>query len=401
MTMHRWSGNALTLGTRIGGGGQGDIFEVSGRPGLVAKIYKRASDTPIAKLQEMLANPPPEPLQKYGHTSFTWPIELVADTSDTIIGYIMPYLPKSSHTELLNIYNTKYRLKVAPGFTWQYLMRIAKNVAMLISYVHKMGNVVGDLNESNIMVDKRALATLIDCDSFQVRARDGRTFVCDVRKDEYAPPEIRGAGVGKTLQSDNFILGILVFMLLMDGAHPFTGVWRGSGDPPPLVESVRLGNCPYVGLPIIAPPLYAPPFGILPLGIQRLFVQCFGLGHRQPGARPTAEEWLEALDSAEGHLTGCRRNSQHYYGNHLSRCPWCERLQQGLGDSFPQGAAAFTPAAVATGPIVCPVCRASNAASEIYCQHCAHRLGRARYCRWDGTPALVGGRFCTECGREL
>jgi len=80
----------------------------------------------------------------------------------------------------------------------------------------------------------------------------------------------------------------------------------------------------------------APPFELLPPRIRDLFVQCFNLGHTEPGRRPAAAVWQAALLEAEASLTACAANPQHRYGNHLRACPWCERREMLDGiDPFP------------------------------------------------------------------
>ena len=45
---------------------------------------------------------------------------------------------------------------------------------------------------------------------------------------------------------------------------------------------------------------------------------CFEGGHTRPAVRPTAGDWLSALDLAETELTPCPANPQHHY----PRCSW-------------------------------------------------------------------------------
>ena len=78
-----------------------------------------------------------------------------------------------------------------------------------------------------------------------------------------------------------------------------------------------------------------PPLEILHPGIQRLFVQCFEEGHRDPCRRPDART-SHTLDAAESDLVPCRSNPQHLHASHLRACPWCElKARLGGRDPFP------------------------------------------------------------------
>src|SRR5205814_1625917 len=98
------------------------------------------------------------------------------------------------------------------------------------------------------LVSNTALVTLIDCDSMQVPGEDGRVFRCPVGKPDYTPPELQSqdfSTVDRAPSADDFGLAVLVFLLLMEGVHPFQGVWLGTGDPPALEDNIAAGRCPY------------------------------------------------------------------------------------------------------------------------------------------------------------
>src|SRR5436305_1951244 len=95
--------------------------------------------------------------------------------------------------------------------------------------LHSRDYVVGDVNESNILVADTALITVVDTDSFQVRDPDGKTvFHCPVAKPEFTPPELQGRqlhDVDRVPAHDRFGLAVLIFQLLMEGTHPFAGIY--------------------------------------------------------------------------------------------------------------------------------------------------------------------------------
>ena len=70
--------------------------------------------------------------------------------------------------------------------------------------------------------------------------------------------------------------------------------------------------------------------------LRQMFIRCFEEGHGNPAARPDAKTWVNAIREAEDSLITCSKNTQHKYGNHLSRCPWCDRAKLLKGrDPFP------------------------------------------------------------------
>ncbi len=369
------TGKIFDLHEPFRSGGEGAIYEVPYYPNLVAKVYHAQRRTPerIAKLQIMVAHPPVNPTEHLNHPSIAWPTELLRDTAtNQLVGFVMPRVRQM--LPLSEVYNPRARRRQLPLFNYRYLVRTARNLCAAVQAVHQAGYVIGDLNESNVLVSDQALVTLVDADSFQVRDPEtGVVYRSLVGKPEYTPPELQGcsfADVDRQPEHDAFALAVLIFRLLMEGFHPFDGVYRGRGEPPELGARIRNGYFPYArGRTGIEPSPLAPPFEMLHPDLQALFVRCFEEGHRNRSVRPRVEDWLEALEGAEDALQQCGRNEQHYYWGHLAGCPWCAR-QQALGgrDPFPSRASVSSgqhlgvsgrqqplPSASATTPAPTPV----------------------------------------------
>jgi WD40 repeat protein len=336
------TGKIFDLREPFRSGGEGAIYEVPHYPNLVAKVYHAQRRTPerIAKLQIMVAHPPVNPTEHLNHPSIAWPTELLRDiATNQLVGFLMPRVRQM--LPLSEVYNPRARRRQLPLFNYRYLVRTARNLCAAVQAVHQAGDVIGDLNESNVLVSDQALVTLVDADSFQVRDPEtGVVYRSLVGKPEYTPPELQGcsfADVDRQPEHDAFALAVLIFRLLMEGFHPFDGVYGGRGEPPEMGARIRNGYFPYArGRTGIEPSPLAPPFEMLHPDLQALFVRCFAEGHRNRIARPRVEDWLEALEGAEDALQQCGQNEQHYYWVHWSGCPWCAR-QQALGgrDPFP------------------------------------------------------------------
>ena len=353
----------LDLGSApvLGEGGQARILGVSDT--LVAKIYHRPRESLGRKLDAMLASPPADPMLATGHVSIAWPVDLLSPIRGGrgVAGFLMPRVMGTR--PIFEFYNPKSRRQHCPFFDYAYLHRAARNLAAAVTAVHSRGYVVGDLNESNVLLRDTALVTLVDTDSFQVRDhRCDELHRCPVGKAEYTPPELQGrtfSEVERTAQHDGFALAVLTFQLLMEGTHPYMGEYRGVGDAPSLERRIAAGHFAFAaatGGPFVPPP-HAPPFDTLSPTIQELFLRCFGAGHLDAEARPDPREWQSAMREAESALVTCATNEQHRYGGHLTACPWCARATRLAGrDPFPSRIAAVigTSGGAARAPVMLP-----------------------------------------------
>lgn len=332
---------AIDTNTAIASGGEGRIYPIAQDPSLVAKIYHRPTDEDADKLTVMFSMPPDAPIAAPGHASIAWPLDLLHTVGgrEKIVGFVMPRVTKvlPIHT----FYTPKTRREQKPLFNYLYLHRTARNLAAAVNALHARGYVIGDVNESNILVTDTALVTLVDTDSFQVRdPYTGYVYRCPVGKPEFTPPELQGQTfreIDRAPEHDLFGLAILIFQLLMEGTHPFLGVYLGSDEPPSLEARIRLGHFPSGTKRIPYRPMpAAPPFEMLHPRLRQMFLRCFEEGHGNPLARPDAKTWVNAIREAEDALVTCSKNNQHKYGNHLSRCPWCDRSKLLRGrDPFP------------------------------------------------------------------
>ncbi len=327
----------LDAGLEIGAGGEAVVYELPGDGARVAKVYHQPTIDRARKLTLMLANPPRMP----EGTAIAWPADLLMDAGG-FAGFLMP---RAEGPRLFEFYNPVTRRATAPAFHFGMMHRAGRNLAAAFSALHAAGYVVGDVNESNLLVSPRdAGVTLVDADSMQVRDTEaGTTFRSRVGKAEFTPPELQGLSfddVDRAPEHDRFGLGVLLFLLLMEGTHPFATRIAAGADALPVEERIRLGHFPHAREDDAChPPRMSPRFDALHPGLRALFVRCFVEGHGDPSARPSPAEWRDALEAAGAELAGCARNPQHRHAPHLGDCPWCERAALlGGRDPFPAGA---------------------------------------------------------------
>ena len=172
---------------------------------------------------------------------------------------------------------------------------LAISVAELVAEVHRhhLEITLGDLKPRNILADDMGRVALVDLDSVQLTTLRGATYLCPVASEYYKAPEVYRMDLRRQRRepsSDLFALAVIVFQLLLGGWHPFAAA--GDLD---LVGRIRRGEFPHVaGFPDRPPP-GAPPFSALPVELQHLFIQAFVDGNWNPGGRPTADVFVEAL----------------------------------------------------------------------------------------------------------
>jgi DNA-binding helix-hairpin-helix protein with protein kinase domain len=322
----------------LGQGGEGAVYGVRGNSELVAKIFFHPTKNHAEKLAAMLSTPPCTHAAS-GPIHVAWPVaRLLSVEAGAVVGYIMPRL--TGARPVCDFYHPGTRRRCCPLFSYAYLVRTARNLAAAVQSLHDSSFVIGDLNESNVLVTNQATVTLVDTDSFQIKDW-GRLFCCPVAKPEFTPPELQGAFVGdldRLREHDAFALAVLIFQLLMQGVHPFSGIYTGSGETPSLADRIAAGWWPYAwhhAADPVQPPPYAPPWWVLPPRVQDLLSACFEDGHANPSLRPTAQDWRDALEESERQLVICAINQQHVFVRGLDTCPWCVLYQNQDRDPFP------------------------------------------------------------------
>jgi DNA-binding helix-hairpin-helix protein with protein kinase domain len=325
-------------GPLLGRGGEASIYAVPGRTDLAAKIYHNLSDEYAGKLGAMLAAPPVAPPEHGQHVAIAWPVGRLLEVGDDgrVVGYLMPRIDNARL--IWEFYNPGVRREICPQFHHGSLLRTARNLAAVVRTLHDCGYVLGDLNESNVLVTPQALVTLIDVDSCQVPGGD-RLYRCRVGRPEYTPPELQGASfadVDRLPQHDAFALAVLIFQLLMQGVHPFAGICAGEGEPDSIAARIAAGLWPYAWTRTsrVQPSPHAPPWSVLPPSVQELLRRCFEDAHAEPDMRPSAAQWQHALEEAEHELANCPNSAQHVYHRGLDRCPWCALARQQGRDPF-------------------------------------------------------------------
>lgn len=313
----------LRLGAKLGDGGEGIVFALSDRDDVVAKIYHQTPDqAKQTKIREMV---------QCGDTkllNFTaWPVEALTEKkSGKVAGFLMPKV--SGMTPLHEVYSPAHRRQDHPEWGWNFLVFVARNLAAAFNSVHEHGHVLGDVNQGNAFVSAKSKVVLIDCDSYQINFH-GHKHLCEVGVPHFTPPELQSSssfkGVVRTPNHDNFGLALLIFHILFGGRHPYAGVPLRDGVGDSLEDNIknfRFAYSPTAASRHIAPPPKALSLSLVPSGVARMFDIAFTEEGRDR-SRPTAKQWVDALDHVRGNLEVCSGHRNHHYLKGLGACPWC------------------------------------------------------------------------------
>jgi len=280
-------------------GAEGYVRDVAGMAEMVVKQFKAPTPSLEKKLELMMARPP-SMRDGAGNVFLTWPVAKVIDTKQHFMGYAMP---KISHAYKLAVLMSRFqreqeKLELVHV---SHLVGIARNLAVVVQRIHEAGYVIGDFNDENVLVRTGSVVSVIDTDSFQVSDSNSRTvFRCTKDRDGYRAPERVGKDAKshlRTMEEDLFVLGVLIYRLMMDGIHPYDGIYSGKGDPPRLDERIAQGWYPHLGASKFRPRTNTPfRHEHLPSELRMLFDRCFHNGGRSPNQRPKTSDWVEVLD---------------------------------------------------------------------------------------------------------
>jgi hypothetical protein len=99
----------------------------------------------------------------------------------------------------------------------------------------------------------------------------------------------------RTAAQDAFGLAVLLWQLFFDGVHPFLG--RNST----IEENIKRGEWPHRSR-TVKPSPFAGKLDSLHPKLRSLFLQAFQKGLKDPGRRPAAAMWRQALEEVEAEI---------------------------------------------------------------------------------------------------
>jgi len=287
-------------------------YELIGHPDKIAKIYNPQSrNTSLEeKLLAMLKFLP------RAAEYCSWPIDALYENGK-FAGCVKS---KFAGMEKLRKY---YANKNRKNYPWTLYIAIAKNLSLAVYHIHESGQITGDLNHDIILIDPKAGSVMLtDAEHYHIVDSAGFIHRCVRGMPEYIAPELEGLSLASsplptfTVETDLFSLSVLVFSLLINGAHPITSrenLLKG--------VSAYFPESSYSDTKISH---YSPGLDSLPDELYTLFRRTFVSGHTDPSLRPSAEEYYYALEYLENNIMNCSVNSSHKYYAQAAECPWCK-----------------------------------------------------------------------------
>ena len=308
----------IRLGRMINrGGAAGRIYEVAGQPQKVAKIFYNManSSTNRKKLEAMLLNRPNfPPTVKDGveYVQIAWPEAVLEDDKGFCVGYVMPLINMDKAVSLDHLMQKSIRQKLHLPEKYSYRIFAAYNIASMVSALHQCGHYIVDLKPSNISVYRDTMiVAMVDCDGFSICGENGSRYPAEFVSEEYIYPEgmdLNCAEMGE--EQDKFALAVIIFKLLNNGIHPFSGVPRKNDDM--LTIQQRIEDYHYAYGSWLDKYQAPHPYSLHDYFDKKtldMFDRAFVCGQE----RPTAKEWQAHLWYLLHTLKQCRQNPNHVY----------------------------------------------------------------------------------------
>ena len=324
---------ALQVGQEIRSGTEGTVFRLPEMPGYCVKIFKPASrnrfEANLPKIRKLMV------CSAEIFQDAALPCHLVSETPQSKpIGFVMPEVVGR---EIHNLYGVSTRQALFPRADFRFLVEVARNAAVSTDRLHKKRLVIGDVSGRNLMVRENGTVCWIDADSFLI-GEPNFTAICELATPEWTAPELqenRHSMSPRLPAHDAFGLAVLIFQLLMLGRHPFQGRFTGTGDTPEIPTSISrrwYAHAGYSGIPFRRT-IGTPVIEHVGDQLQGLFSKAFTTD--DPLKRPTASDWIPALENLAKNLCRCQQLATHFHLRGHTKCPWCAVMPEfGHEDPF-------------------------------------------------------------------
>lgn len=279
----------LRLEKVIGNGGEGAIYLTS--TGEVAKIYYSRECTMFRgeKIRRMLNH-------RLVYPGICFPKGLICNRQGTFFGYLMD---KAEGAPLSGtVLNPVAMRRTFPDWTKDDVVTLCLEILRKIRYLHENNIIMGDINPGNILVKDPKTVYFVDTDSYQIE-----DLPCPVGTTDFTAPERLKAGKVdysrflRTMDDDNFAIAVLLFMLMMNGVHPYTSVGERTRE-----ENMLRQSFPYStksnGYRFVPRGKWRYFWSNLPYRLKDAFVNTFQANGScsQPGRRYSVDEWLRIFN---------------------------------------------------------------------------------------------------------
>ena len=203
--------------------------------------------------------------------------------------------------------------------TFQARLISTKNLADIVKQLHAKKYAAGHLSDRTILVSERGEVKLISVD-----ASAGHTKKSLLQYPEFSPDRYCHASNDDPFYCDRFALAVLIFMMIMNGAHPFHAdnqkTEQDYTESPPQSPNDPSASVFSYGSIFSFQTIsnqYSE-YGYLPARLRAMFYRAFATR-----MLPDPAEWYALLTDLEGNALHCTANETHWYDRDQGYCPRC------------------------------------------------------------------------------
>lgn len=231
--------------------------------------------------------------QKNIKKSFCWPIELLLDGNGEFVGYLFNAF-KGQKLQL-SVMKKAGLNACFPDWKKIDIVQLGYTILREIEYIHRRNILLGCLNLSSIYVIDQKTVFFMDTDQYQVGE-----YPCLLRNNLFLPPErldYRDKIFMFSEKTENYVIAVLTFMIMMPGKAPYTQRWGGNS-----IKNIKNGQFPYAfkenhskGVPN---GFWRFVWSHLHFELKRAFYQTFQLNeeHNAPSRRYNTRFWIKTLE---------------------------------------------------------------------------------------------------------
>lgn len=280
----RGASGLIRLQKKIAEGGEGIVYSAS-TSGKAAKIYKPGFCTSLRKEKVRLLTD-----KCLSCPGICFPEEILYDLKGHFVGFLMDMAEGKSLA--VTVMNPILLRKKFPDWEEQDDVQLCRTILEKVQYLHRMGIIMGDVNQGNILIKDPTTVYFVDTDSYQVE-----DLPCPVGKDDFTAPELFADGrvdfskTLRTMDQDNYAISILLFEILIHGKSPYTVAGNHAAQKGTRLFPYRVDGIKTDAVPIGSWNDY---WSGLPDSVREAFYSTFSSGekHNVPGQRLTEAEWL-------------------------------------------------------------------------------------------------------------
>jgi len=215
----------------------------------------------------------------------------------------------------------------------------AKNLADIVKQLHAKDCVAGHLSDRTILANEQGQVKLISVDVIAGHTKKALLQYAEFSPDKYYHANNNDSS-SDPYHCDRFALSVLIFMMIMNGSHPFhTANYKTEEEVEQVCNEFHSSNSaqfPWVSSANVFPYDSISSFQItshqnleyrhLPARLRIVFYRAFANIH--PNMLPYPNEWHKLLTDLERNVLHCAANEAHWYDKEQGYCPRC-------AESFP------------------------------------------------------------------